>query len=253
MRQTFFLILLLFFYTLDHLSGQSDFIDERTGTEIHFTVSENIFPDYWNSWKINARAVELSPTEYSRVQKIITRALVKYPVHVVKENLKRIYVFNNLNFYSLPYGGTSSVSKKAVYIAEDTALHEQDLYIETIFHHEFSSLLFKKFPYYLNEKEWNAINPPGFHYGKGGLEAIRSGNSSMSYDSILVERGFLNKYSQSSLEEDMNVIAQSLFCGGDNFREIMAKNEKIKAKVLLIIDFYQKLDPVFTEEYFRNL
>ncbi len=233
--------------------GQTSFVDEKTGIAINFDVSDNMFPKYWYPGKINAKAVSLSIKEYKRVTELFRKALAKYPDHVLHEYLKRIYALNSLNFYGIPYGGTYSMSKKTVYITDDSVLKENDLFIESLFHHEFSSILFRKHPCYLNKKAWNFSNPRDFHYGKGGTEAIRSGNSSMVYDSILNEKGFLNKYSQSSFEDDMNVFSQNLFNGGKAFWTIVDHYDKVKSKTLLIIGFYHKIDPVFTEDYFRKL
>lgn len=242
-----------FLFILNHLFGQASFVDEKTGIAINFEVGANMFAKYWYSGKINAKAVSLSIKEYKRTADLLQKALAKYPVHVLKEYLKRIYALNSLNFYGVPFGGTYSMSKKTVYITDDSVLKENDLFIESFFHHEFSSILFRKHPCYLNKKAWQFSNPRDFHYGKGGVEAIRSGNSSMGFDSILNEKGFLNKYSQSSLEEDMNVFSQNLFSGGKAFWTIVDRYDKIKAKAALIIGFYHKIDPAFTEEYFRKL
>jgi len=253
MGQNFLFILFVVSFTVNSLSGQTSFVDENTGIAINFAVSDNMFPNYWYSVKINAKAVSLSVTEYKRVTVLLRKTFAKYPVHVLKENLKRIYALNSLNFYGVPYGGTYSISKKTVYITDDSALMENDLFIEAFFHHEFSSILLRKHPCYISKKEWKSANPKDFHYGKGGREAIMSGNSSMVFDSTLNEKGFLNKYSQSSLEEDMNVFSQNLFSGGEAFWTIVDRYDKIKAKTVLIIGFYHKIDPVFTEEYFRKL
>lgn len=253
MGRNSFLILLVFILPLDHLFGQSCFVDEKSGIEIYFVVCENMFPDHWYSEKINAKTVSLSLTEYKRVKDLLKKALAKYPEHILKENLKKVYALNSLNFYGLPYGGTYSMSKKALYITDDTILYEKDSFIESFFHHEFSSILFRKHPCYLKTKEWKSSNPRDFHYGKGGMEAIRNGNASMEFDSILNEKGFLNKYSQASLEDDINVFSQNLFNGGKEFWIIVDRYEKVKAKTRLIIGFYHKIDPFFTEDYFRKL
>lgn len=248
-----FLIVPFFFIAIHHLYSQRSYVDEKTGIEIEFDVSPKMFPKHWYTKEINARAVSLSIREYERVTKILNRAMSKYPEHVLKENLTKIYAFNNLNFYGLSYGGTFSVSGKAVYITDDTVINEKDPFIESFFHHEFSSILLRKHPCYVSKKAWKSNNPHAFHYGKGGREAIRSGNSSMVFDSVLNQEGFLNKYSQSSLEEDMNVFSQNLFSGGEAFWTIVDRYDKIKAKTMLIIGFFHKIDPVFTEEFFRKL
>jgi len=242
-----------FLFILNHIFGQASFVDDKTGIAINFAVSDNMFPKYWYSGKINAKAVSLSIKEYKRVTVLLRKALAKYPDHVLQENLKRIYAINSLNFYGVPFGGTYSISRKTVYITDDSVLRENDLFIESFFHHEFSSILLRKHPCYLKKKAWKFSNQHDFHYGKGGVEAIRNGNASMVFDSVLNQKGFLNKYSQSSLEEDMNVFSQNLFSGGEAFWTIVDRYNKIKAKTMLIIGFYHKIDPVFTEEYFRHL
>ncbi|NQV03540.1 MAG: hypothetical protein HQ542_12900, partial [Bacteroidia bacterium] len=73
------------------------------------------------------------------------------------------------------------------------------------------------------------------------------------YDYDLLPLGFMNKYSQSAFEEEINVFAQNLFSGGEQFWFIVDTFAKIREKAKLIIDFYYQIDPQFTEEYFRAL
>jgi hypothetical protein len=49
------------------------------------------------------------------------------------------------------------------------------------------------------------------------------------------------------------VFAQNIFSGGSQFWLIVDSFDPIRKKTELIIRFYQLIDPVFTEEYFRSL
>ena len=98
-----------------------------------------------------------------------------------------------------------------------------------------------------------ALNPDGFIYGEGGANAIRSGVATMDYEPGLYMIGFLNDYSVADLEQDINVFAQNLFSGGAAFWKIADENPPILAKARLLIRFYNALDPMFTELYFRQI
>ncbi len=128
-----------------------------------------------------------------------------------------------------------------------------DSYIEGVFHHEFSSVLKRSFPAFLNSDTWEAVNEPTFTYGNGGVYAIRTGEASLALNPELYPSGFLTQYSQASVEEDINVFAQNLFSGEKSFWEIVERNPKIRRKAQLLIAFYQKIDPRFTESYFRRI
>jgi hypothetical protein len=75
----------------------------------------------------------------------------------------------------------------------------------------------------------------------------------METDPGYFDIGFINRYSMTEIEQDINVIAQNLFAGGPEFWKIADANEKIRGKVLLLIGFYHSLDPMLTESYFRRL
>jgi hypothetical protein len=209
-----------------------------------------MFPPNWYSRRINATAEPLEPGERQRMIDILERAFSKYPDHVLRDNLDRIYALKSLTFYDLPYGGTNA--KNTVYLADNPASPAfTDNFIEGVFHHEFSSILMRSSLTSFNDKEWKKSNPSGFLYGKGGVNAILNGEASLTLDPSLFEQGFLNKYAQSALEEDINVFAQNLFTGGTSFWLIVDDHPRIRQKAELLIDFYHHLDPVFTEDYFR--
>jgi len=212
-----------------------------------------MFPHHWKSDKIHAEAIPLALTENKRAQGIVIRALAKYPREMLNNNLRTVYVLNSISFYGVPYGGTSSTKKKAVYLTDDPQFGKDDEFLESLFHHEFAHLLYHQYSQYLSKKKWKASNPVGFRYGNGGVEAIRTGDSSMEYDSLLNAKGFLNSYCQSSLDEDFHVFSQNLFNGGKKFWNVVDHYEKIREKMHMAVNFYNEINPLFTEEYFRKL
>ncbi len=226
------------------------YVDERTRTEVYFCSTDKMFPHNWYNKKINPRAAPLDALERERMINILDRAFSKYPDHILKDNLNRVYAVKSLTFYDVPYGGTNSGN--TVYLADYSSSHaSSDHFLEGVFHHEFSSILMRSCVSFFDEKEWKKNNPAGFLYGKGGVNAILNGEASLAFDPSLFDQGFLNKYSQSALEEDINVFAQNLFTGGSGFWSIADEYPRIRKKAGLLIAFYHRIDPVFTEDYFR--
>ena len=159
-----------------------------------------------------------------------------------------------MKYYNVPYGGTNS--NNAVYITNDgKEAGYSDAYIEQTFHHEFSSILFRNHPEFLDTAEWSKTNMQGFDYNdpENGVGSIRNNQSSQEIDTSLCEKGFLTQYALSSMENDINTIAQNLFCPAKDFWRIAGKFPRISKKVKLLISFYHKIDPFFSKEFFARI
>jgi hypothetical protein len=228
------------------------YIDERTSTEVFFAITEKVFPGHWYGERINAEVEPLSRTERQRMILILQRAFAKYPDQILRDNLDRVYLFKTMKFYGVMYGGTNASNN--IYMSDDeyNPLFS-DLFIENVFHHEFSSILKRSYPRRFKTAEWENINPSRFVYGNGGVDAMLHGEASMSLDPELFASGFLSKYSQASVEEDVNVFAQNIFTGSREFWKIVDQNVRIRKKADLLIAFYHSIHPTFTEEYFRGI
>lgn len=228
------------------------YVDERTNTEIYFTVQEEMFPRHWYSAKINAEVEPMAHSERQRFITIMNRTFAKYPDKVIRENLDRLYGLRSMKFYGVAFGGTNL--RNTVFICDDeTNPSFTDEYIEGVFHHEFSSVLKRTYPKFLDTEAWETANSPAFIYSNGGVYAIMNGEASMALDPEYYDKGLLTKYSQASLEEDINVFAQNLFTGSQEFWEIVDNNVRIRRKAQMLIHFYQKIDSKFSESYFRKL
>ena len=227
------------------------YVDERTNTGIYFSVQERIFPKHWYYKRINAMVEPLPVSERRRMITILNRAFSKYPDEVIRENLEKVYVFRTMKFYGVPYGGTNN--ENTIYLADDYSNPSfTDDYIEGVFHHELSSILLRSYSSFLDTNRWMSLNPKGFKYGGGGLSAIMNGEASLNFDPKLNEQGFLTRYSQSALEEDINMYAQHLFDNDREFWSILEVCDQVHHKATLLIEFYHRINPVFTEQYFRD-
>lgn len=248
--------LLLLFWLLFISAGQGTFPSDDFPTgqriDIVFDTDPDMFPRTWYSKRVDAHAESLPVALRTKAKNILNDAIAKYPEDVLFNNLRKIYILKSLRFFGVPYGATNR--KDVIYLTYDAFIPEATpVFVEGFFHHEFSSILFRKYAADFNPCDWICFNPPDFRYGEGGIDAIKRGEASLEFDYDLVVNGFLNKYAQSAMEEDINVFAQNLFSGGDEFWFIVDSFAPIRQKTSVIIAFYHRIDSRFTEEYFRSL
>jgi hypothetical protein len=198
---------------------------------------------------VNAQATILDEGLRERSERLVARALAKYPTAVLRTHLQRVYVVGRLAYSGVPTGGTNS--RNAVYLANSGKASGAAL--EGIFHAEFSSILLRNLPQHLNMKRWQEINPPDFHYLGSGVQAIKQQKASRQMDVNLQKEGFLHAYAQASLEEDFNSIAARLLMGDAALWHAVDQFPKIKEKTALVMAFYAKLDAQFSRAWFEEL
>ena len=219
------------------------------GISIQFSYSPSIFPGSWLTTDIAATGTPISSTEISRAKKIISAALAKYPDTVLHTELSTVCFLKTMSMYHVEFGGT--YSSDTVYLTDNR--QETDAYPEQTFHHEFSSILYRNHPSFLDTVAWKAAN--GFDYKdpEAGVGAIRSDHSSQDLDTVLCLRGFLTQYACSGIENDINTIAQNLFKPSAGFWNIYNTYRRIKEKTDLLIWFYWRLNPAFTRKFFMGM
>ena len=239
-----------FFYFLR--SDTSTYSTSYRDIKIFTYPEHNMFPDAWWESPVSGKVSPLLERDKERAVRILKIALDKYSKNVLDENLRKVYLLGDLNFYGVAYGGTYYDKSVFMVIKSDLEGYT-DAYVEKTFHHEFSSILFYKYKSDFDEEHWVGANALEFKYGNGGLEAIKSGNTSLKFDEQCNKLGLLNEYSKASVEEDFNEMEGNLFLSSKEFWEVVDKYDRIKKKIKLMIEFYNKIDPMFTEEYFRGL
>jgi hypothetical protein len=223
------------------------------GVPVNFSYTEYIFPESWRLSPINGMGESLGREEINRSKSIIIRALKKYPAPVLLNNLNSVYVLKSIKFYDVGYGGTNSTAE--VFVTNNgIPMGYTDTYVEQTFHHEFSSILFRNYPDLLDAVAWAKANIPGFDYNdpENGVGAIRKNESSQELDTVLCSKGFLTQYALSGLENDINTMAQNLFTPAPGFWRIVDNFPRINRKTKLLIQFYNGIDPAFTEDFFRK-
>ena len=167
-------------------------------------------PTYWKSWNPKWRTV---PTDArSDCIRKLRLDLSNYDAAYVRKHLSKVFVLAGLSFNDADYGGTNDHIHKWLYIHAkwlgDDGSHKDAMG----FHHEFSSILYKRNKGKFDEDAWRDVNVSDFEYAfeKSLEQNIRSGSIGLRGTPELYRAGFVCKYGQLTLEDDINTFAQQL-------------------------------------------
>lgn len=212
------------------------------GVTVHYHYQrERFFPAAWLRQPVNGRGGQIDLDELPRLVKLLDGFFRRYPDSVLKRNLKAIYLVSDLEFFGKSYGATQS--RTAVYLCIGNAAKTwTDSFLTARLHSEFSSILMQNhdFP----AAKWKALNPENFKYSGSGVEVLGT-KSLYGQSELLLRRGFLVRYSQSSLENDFNMLSDWLFTRPEKLAELCNDHPQLAAKRTLAIQFYLSIDKRF--------
>jgi len=226
--------------------------DPRTGIEISFQVSRDVFPPEWLEDDPEFTYRPVRTDERERTVRLVREAMDVYPKSLLRGNLDIVYGFGELGFDGYDYAGTYSYGTLFI-VNAGRSEGFTDHWVRAAFHHELSSVLYYNNPGLLDEAEWNAVNGSAFEYQFGAGEEYSDYDDDLTYKEEHHQLGFLSAYGKTSIEEDFNTFAEALFSGEYRFWRIADQHPRVRKKARLAIAFYSELDPSFTEEFFRSL
>ena len=225
---------------------------EASPVPILTELDPEMFPSAWRGPPINTSAELISDQEKKRGVRQVRRAMAMYPANLLEKNLDRVYLVGELRFYNISAGGTNSFDRIYQCVQSETIGFTNE-YLRRAFHHELSSIFLRNHGTRQLQTDWENVNPDQFVYLGNGTQAVASGLASEKYNPALAVDGFFSRYAMASYEEDFNTIAAVLFCGDAKLWEAVERFPAIEKKVQLMMAFYERLDPKFTESYFKNL
>lgn len=222
-------------------------IDEPADIPIINKPFEEIVPSRWQNI---GNGIQMNDAQFLEVKKELQNAFQKYPPELLSKYLEKVIVFESMNLYGAEYAGT--FVNNTAYLT----LRDGISYIESVFHHEFNTILLEHHPELFNRFEWISHNPDSFVYwdASRGVEYLKKyGTSQPAFETTYLSDGFLCKYSMTSLDNDLSRYAEGLFTSKKEFWDAFDTFEKVRNKAGTAIEFYNKLNPIFTEKYFRRL
>lgn len=212
-------------------------------------MSREAIPAEWRELRL--RITPLPSDEFKRSWNAVRRAIDKYPRKFVESYLTDIYLLRSFALGTFEYGGTYS-NRSLILCNDGESMGFTDEYLEGTFHHEFSSLLKDKHWKPSDEKRWIAANPEGFQY-RGYEQVFKNKGLGLDLEPKYNQMGFVCEYSMTSVEEDLNTVANELFVSSRKFWRAFDQYPRLRQKCRVAIDFYSRLDERFSEEYFRSL
>jgi Putative zinc-binding metallo-peptidase len=233
-------------YTKEEIDKMFEPITSRYGIKIVYKIDENFAPMLVTGKRAKLDKLEpINPLVLSRYPHILEKALQKYPDRVIRKYLNAIYFCKSIESEGIKSSGTYGYFLWTVYLVNNG--WKSDDYSESTFHHEFSSILLKRLGFYLNP--WLEQNPESFKYlyetnkNKADVQITGKGTKADYED------GFITDYGRTTFENDFNEYAAMIFTNPHEFKKIMNQYPRVRGKFLIWINFYHKIDPIFTEEY----
>lgn len=212
---------------------QSIEIKTSYGVNIHYKyIPQSFFPQ-----QPSARGSQAWLKNITITLTLVEKFLSKYPKEVISNNLSDIFLLGTLEFNGKSYGGTYMDS--AIYVSTGGFYIHSDSSLLGLMHAEFSSILFHNYKFPL--EEWETVNKPTWRYLGSGFDMLGRPEIYDQTDELL-QNGFLQEYSQATLEEDFNKFVEWTFTKPERLRKLASKYERVRKKYELLIKFYESID-----------
>ena len=190
----------------------------------------------------------------ARLIRALYPEIIKYSESVISKYLNAIYFFDSLTIKGTSIGGTYDIEFKSIYFPNRNGFNNKKYtryFFKNAFHHEFSSILMRSNNF--SEDDWRFANGESFQY-EGDKDPTFSWMFLNGYvdpvdKNILYNRGLLNHYSETGVENDFNTYAELIFVNPKKMKKLIKKYPVIQRKYEVFREFYLSIDvgfaPVF--------
>jgi len=169
----------------------------------------------------------------------LKKAIGEYPEALIKEESPNIILTGRLTLLNVEIGGSLQSNNWVLLATNYLYTWSDGKNLENIFHHEFSSLLIKKYDF--PEKNWLSTLPKNFSYPNDELAELEAAKKFITNQKFFHDRGFVSDYGASSLENDVNTYAELLIGNPEKLSFLEEKFPIIKRKANILRAFYQKV------------
>ena len=186
----------------------------------------------------------------SSIKKIIKKAVEIYPLGFVPQHLEKLFIIGN-EIKIEDENATALTIDKTIFLTNSGNKNEIVYLIE--FNHEMNHVLQNTYKELFDSyyKDWQFNNPEGFEYY--GYERYIDEYYSKEEWSKMYKDGFISSFSMVSYSEDLAEIASRAFTNDPIFWKSINNYLKIRQKFELMVDFYNKIDPGITLDYFVKI
>jgi putative zinc-binding metallo-peptidase len=211
------------------------------GIAIHYQYDRRrFFPSAWLADPIDCGGAQLDASEAERAVPLIEEFAGSYNPTTLHANLTDIYLVSELHCYGEPYGGTNSTSSLYIRVGKRAEGYTNQVVLATL-HEEFSSILFRKYTF--PKQAWQQIAGDDYEYPEDWVEVLGQEGLMVEPPAGFLARGFLSRYSETSMENDFNEYAGWIFVWPDWLCEYASRYPAIEHKARLAVEFYHSIDP----------
>jgi len=221
------------------IEQKADMLSKIYNINIHYNYTGS-----YNSENIITPGLSIlstpNPYQIDRALSNIDTALSIYPKETLNANLKNIFIVEIMLFSKKFYapGGTYSYHDKSVYVSN---VGNYDESLQMIVHHEFSSIVRHYSKIEFPKEEWLLINDSSLSYSYTNDRELPN--------KITIEKmrnlGFLEYYSSTCAINDIEVFTSWYFTKQDELLILSKENKKIRLKLKLINEYYEKVMPLY--------
>lgn len=185
-----------------------------------------------------------------RFARLLVEEFSRYPVAFVKASgLRGIVVCRGLSF-----GGQKRAAlpdrDRWLLIYDATAAPSRPDYARHVIHHEYFHLVdWVGDSWAWRMRQWKRLNEKGFRYGEGG-HTVQDDRYAWLLETG--SKGFLNRYSKSSVREDMAEVFAFLMMRKETVAERCSKDKFLDAKVRLLKRHLKTFDGSMDAEFWKH-
>ena len=220
-------------------------LEEEYGIEIVYKKKEKL------TWRLKYKIADENDAEkFAEYVEVLDEEIRKYPKSFVKlTKLKKIFLVKNLYLSSQYRAAVPDYAKEILVL--DFAVKDDGDYRKHVIHHEYYHMIEQEFnrSAYYKDKEWAKLNSSKFKYGKGG----KFNRGEDMFPLTNPEKGFINKYSMTALEEDKAEIFAILFVKEEYEKVSKFRDSIIRQKIEYMKKFLESKDKSFDTSFWQDL
>jgi hypothetical protein len=196
------------------------------------------------------QVVPLDPKNYGQIDDAVRQAVQVYPFDVLSALDLHVVPVAELRVSDRRCSG--QIDDHELYVAvPDLPPLLQKVEVQSTINHELAHAILDRFRGRFQKDKWSKLLPEGFTYGTTHRRPSPGGESAWVMTDLL--DGFLRDECRGSMDEDFAEIAEELFRNRPIFWIAVSISPRLKAKAMMVIEFYGELHPAFTVEWFRSL
>ncbi len=210
-------------------------IEATYSVKVHHNLSDRqILPKKYLKAPYYARCGAIADRELPHALGVIEKFLRAYPRNLIRKNLTAVALCRDLGFYNLNEYYSGAVLKRQKMILVEYFGHPMEM--DDTLHHEFSSLLLKKYMHLFPRSKWHKNS------GRYTNTPYRSVHGDVWRSNAgLREQGFLHAISKNNFEDDFNVFASAYFVQPKRLWRIVRKYPRLRKKYEIVKSFYKTL------------